>query len=389
MEKIIILSNLGSTSKKYSIYKNTTECAWFHIEKFGDTFVCSSKINSFFEKKYIEEKTYQDTINFITEQLISHSVIDSKEEVSIISIRIVVPHMDFTHDMYCDDVVYSKIKDIASTDPLHINPVIEEIELIQKHFAHETKIYLISDSSFHSTYKKPIALPFATQLHTIGYHGLACESVLQVLNKNSIHYSKLIIAHLGGGSSVTGVLNNKSVFNSMQFSPLGGMIMSSRPGSIDPLVLIQYIKEKNTSPDEILQDLYTKSGLYALSEISPDLRIIREQALSGNQKAKQTIMLFVDSIVEQIAQALTYTQGADTFVFSGTIGIRASYVRELVIEKLMWLGLILNHSQNIESGEECFEISSHDSKIKIYVVHIDEMKEMFRHTQLLLEKTKK
>lgn len=389
MEKIIILSNLGSTSKKYSIYKDDIESAWFHIEKVGNEFICSSKISTFFEKKNVTQDIYQNALTYIVEQLILKSIIESKDAVYAISIRMVIPHQDFTQDMVCTDEVFEKIKTIVSTDPLHINPVIEEIELIHIHFSSTTKIYLISDSGFHSTFNRPIPLPFKEPVHTIGYHGLACESVLSILNTYNLNFSKIILAHLGGGSSVTGIVNGRSIFNSMQFSPLGGMIMSSRSGSIDPLVLLEYVKQNNLTAEEALAHLYTKSGLLALSGISSDLRLIREQALQGNKIAQSTINMFVDSITETIMQAMSYTKGIDALVFSGTIGMRALYIRELVCEKLLWLGFEIAHIQNIEGMSECLQISSPQSSIKIFVVQIDEMEEMYKHTQVFLQKNKK
>jgi acetate kinase len=385
MEKIIILSNLGSTSKKYSIYKNNIECAWFAIEKKENEYICSSKINSQFEKKYISEEVYIDALMFVIQSLIETKEIKSDKDVQCVSIRLVVPDGEFVQDMLCTPEIYKKLKAHVQLDPLHIAPVLHEIELVQKIHDSQIPIYLISDSTFHKDFNIPIAVPFEKQQYTIGYHGLACESVLNVLDKYSLPYSKLIIAHLGGGSSVTGVVNKKSVFNSMQFSPLGGVIMSSRSGSVDPFLIIKYMQEHNLKYDQMLDVLYSQSGLLALSGISSDLRIIKEHALAGSQRAKDTIMLFVDSIVATIAQTCTYTRGVDTLVFSGTIGIRAGYIRELVIEKLMWLGFILDHSKNNEAGEECFEISAYDSKVNIYIVHIDEMKEMHRHTQLFFK----
>jgi acetate kinase len=389
MEKIIILSNLGSTSKKYSVYKNDEESSWFHIEKASDQFICSSKIATTFEKRFIQEEVYQNALSFVIEELIKEKIINSKNEVKVVAIRTVIPSSDFQVDMHCTDEILEKIKTISQTDPLHINPVLEEIQLVQTYFENKIDIQLISDSAFHISYKKPIPLPFENQKYTIGYHGLACQSVVSVLNQNLVSYSKLIIAHLGGGCSVTGVAYNKSVFNSMQFSPLGGMIMSSRSGSLDPLVLVEYIKQKNSSLDEVLSDLYQKSGLLALSGISSDLRVVREHALAGSKQAKDAIMFFVDSIVENILRASAYTQGIDTLVFSGTIGMRALYIRELVCEKLLWLGFEIDHMQNTEGGTECLRISSHDSSVSIYVVQIDEMKEMYKHAQLLFKKSKK
>lgn len=385
MERIIILSNLGSTSKKYSVYKNNIECAWFHIEKKDTEYICSYKIQSQFEKKHITQDVYDTALEYVVSELIEQKELKTKDDISTVAIRVVVPSIDFVQDMICTPQLHQKLKDLQEIDPLHIAPVVEELNMLYSSFSKKTQIVLISDSVFHMTTNTPIPLSFDVPLHTIGYHGLSCESVLSVLDKHSISYNKLVIVHLGGGSSVTGIRQKRSVYNSMQFSPVGGMLMSSRSGSIDPFLILLYMKEHNLSYVQMIDHLYSKSGLLALSGISSDLRIIREHALSGNAQAKRTIMFFVDSIVETIAQALTHTQGIDTLVFSGTIGIRATYIRELVIERLMWLGFVLNHNQNTESGDECFEISAYDSKIKIYVVHIDEMKEMYNHAQIILK----
>ena len=381
MEQIIIISNIGSTSKKYSVYFNNAEYAWFHFEKIGDEAMLSSKLHSRFEKKKITNETYDTALTFTQKSILES---DPGSNISYIAIRTVVPHELFTQDMICDDFVLKTLKNIAHEDPAHITPLISEIQEAQGFLSNDS-ILLISDSQFHQTRKSKIPLSFERPLHTIGYHGLSCESVIHILDKKNVNYLKLVIAHLGGGSSVTGVLHQKSVFNSMQFSPLGGMIMSSRSGSVDPFLVLKYMNDNKLSYEQTIEHLYTKSGLYALSGVSSDLRIVREQALGGNNQAKQAIMMFVDSIVSTILHATTHTQGIDTLIFTGTIGIRANYIRELVCEKLLWLGCLINYDRNIEIDDECVQISVHNSKIKIYVVQIDEMKQMHTRVQKFLK----
>lgn len=379
MERIILVSNIGSTSKKYSIYKENVEYAWFHFEQTGDEFHLSYKIEAHFEKKKITNETYAKALTFVKDSLNSQNV-----EIKYLAVRTVVPHVDFAQDKICSTEVLKELKQILHEDPLHIQTLILEIEEAQT-FLDMNAIILVSDSSYHQTRNADIPLTFKEPLHSIGYHGLSCESVLDILNQHKVKHSKLIIAHLGGGSSITGSVNQKSVFNSMQFSPIGGMIMSSRSGSVDPFLILKYQKENNLSYEETIEHLYTKSGLLSLSGVSADLRVVREHALAGDVKSKKAIITFVDSIVEHILRASAHTQGIDTIVFTGTIGIRASYIRELVIEKLMWLGCFINHSRNSEVDSDCFEVSTFDSKIKIYVAQIDEMKQMHKHTQNFLK----
>lgn len=387
MERIIILSNIGSASKKYSVYQDDFEIAWFHFEKNGGDFILSHKIKSVFEKKHILEEEYHESIVYIIDCMKKMSIVTDKNQISDIALRIVVPHNNFILDTIYTKEILEQLEKLKEIDPIHITPVLEEIALIQKSFEKNITMYLISDSSFHVSNKKKIPLMFKEPFYTIGYHGLSCESVLSFLKQEGVEYSKLIIAHLGGGSSVTGVKNDVSVYNSMEFSPLDGVVMSSRPGSVDPFSILLYMKENNLSYEQTLEDLYTKSGLIALSNgLSNDLRVIRENAFKGNADAKYAIMQFVDSITAHICKALAYTQGIDTLVFTGTIGYRATYIREMVVEKLLWLGCVMDHAKNVDVGDNCFEISAYNSKVKIYTVQVDEMKEMHKHVQKIFKK---
>lgn len=385
MEKIILLSNIGSASKKYSIYLEDDEIAWFHFEKMGDEFLCSYKINSAFEKKHITNDMYISAISEIINLLQKSKTITNEHDISSVALRVVVPYFDFSIDTICTPKIFEKLKEFQVFDPLHIDPVITEVELAYSVFGSEVMIYFISDSSFHISNKRKVPLLFKEPIFTIGYHGLSCESVLTVLKQKNIEYSKMIVAHLGGGSSVSAISNDVSVYNSMEVSPLSGILMSSRPGSIDPFAILLYMKEHAFTYEETLMRLYTESGLKVLSGVSGDLRIIREEAFKGNKDAKYAINQFVDSIVSNICKAMSYTQGIDTLVFTGTIGLRASYIREMVLEKLLWLGCVLDHYKNTETSDTCFEISAYNSKIKIYVIQIDEMKEIHTHTIKLLK----
>lgn len=387
MERINILSNIGSASKKYSVYQEDKEIAWFHFEKQSNEHIVSFKIHSAFEKKIIQEIQYKEALVYVFESLTKENIINSAEQINAIGLRVVVPRADFIEDKICTPDIFEKMKEFKNIEPIHVTPALTEIELIQKTFSPDVQIYIISDSSFHKTSQSKIPLMFSKPVYTIGYHGLSCESALSILTENNIKHSKLISVHLGGGSSVSAIRNGVSVYNSMEFSPLDGILMSSRSGSIDPFAILLYMRENNLSYEETLDHLYNKSGLFAVSDgLSSDLRVIRENAFKGNASAQYAVRQYVDSIASHICQAISYTQGIDTLVFTGTIGYRAHWIREMVIEKLLWLGCTLDHTDNTESGSICFEVSAFNSKIKIYVIQIDEMKEMHKHLQKFLQK---
>jgi acetate kinase len=337
-----------------------------------------------FEKKHTTQETYGQALVEVYEALHKLSVIKDKKDIQVVGIRTVVPAADFVNDIECTPEVYEKLKLLQDMDPLHITPVLQEVEEVRDFFDPALRIYFISDSKFHISSQRQVPVPFEKPRYTIGYHGLSCESILRVLKEHDIEHNKLIVAHLGGGSSVSAIRNSTSTYNSMEGSPVNGVLMSSRSGSIDPFLALLYMKEKNLSYQETLSDLYSKSGLKSISGVSSDMRVIREEAFKGNQQAKQAILQFVDSVVAHICKASAYTQGIDTLVFTGMVGVRASYIREMIVEKLLWLGCVVDHNKNIEVSDSCCEISAHNSKIKIFVVQIDEMKEMHTHLRKLV-----
>ncbi len=384
MERIIILSNPGSASKKYSIYREGVEVAWFHLEAMDGGYMCSCKIVSTFEKKFVTDDEYRDSLSFVIAEIQKAGLTREPSDIQAVSIRTVIPDPDFVSDSLLTAPVAKYLKKLSVLDPLHLNPLMDEIESIKKSVSKRTFVCLISDSSFHVSGRRKLPVDIGRDVYTIGYHGLSCESALSLLEKSEVKHSKLVVCHLGGGSSVTAIMNGKSMYNSMEYSPLGGTFMATRPGSIDPFLVLQIMHEKKLSYEEGLKFLYTSSGLKALSKVSGDLREVREEAFKGSQHAKQAIMQFVNSIASYICTAASYAGGMDTLVFTGTIGFRAAYIREMVTQRLSWLGIKLNYDRNLDDLTTCFEISTHDSPVRVVVVQIDEMREMHRHTVELL-----
>jgi len=381
MEKIIIVSNPGSASKKYAIYQFDEQIAWFHFEKINTDFVCSQKVRNSFQKEGITLDQYTQSLSWIMNILLRHKVIASTDDIKTIAVRSVIPDSNFLEDKVLTKQDISEIKKLKKIDPLHITGLLDELDSIQSSVSNNVNICIISDSSFHLSMKRKVPLPFDDDVYSIGYHGLSCESVLDVLKQNNVGHTRLCVCHLGSGSSITSIRNSKSVYNSMEYSPLGGIIMSSRSGSVDPFLILKIMKEKKLTYEKALILLYTESGLFSLSGVSSDLRKLREESFKGNDKAKDALIQFVDSIIAHICKAISYAEGVDTIVFTGTIGCRAPYIREMVTEKLIWLGVTLNHDRNLDDAGEFFQISTYDSKIKVYVVEINEMKQMYTHVQ--------
>jgi len=307
-----------------------------------------------------------------------------------VAFRIVAPGTYFQKDRIIDEDFIENIKNVEKFDELHISPVIEEIKKVSKMYSEQKKIG-VSDSAFHNTKKEESKyygiskeLQDTYDYKRFGYHGISVESVVEkIKEESSIENKKMIICHLGGGISITAINNGISLDNTMGFSPLEGPVMATRSGNVDEVLLMDLFREeKMLSDNEKIEFLFEKSGLLGLSGISSDLRILREESFKGNNDAKFAVRVYVFNIVKSILEMASVSKGVDMIVFTGTVGLRASFIRELILEELQWLGFYFDVEKNSDNSvnSDYFMIHSHDSKKEILVCGTDEMKMILKRT---------
>jgi len=249
----------------------------------------------------------------------------------------------------------------------------------------------VSDSAFHESipeYARIYAIPTDLRkrygIERQGYHGLSLSSVINKL-KNELGKipEKMIICHLGGGSSVTAVHNGLSVDTSMGWTPLEGVPMAERVGSIDPGALAFIVNKMNLTSTKLEEFLSTKCGLEAISEIDKgDIRDLLELEKGIDevaQKAKLALDVYTYSIKKEIGKMSAILNGCDMLVFTGTIGLRSAQIRERVVKDLSFIDLEIDLKKNIEVYEpkEIKFLDSDLNKQKIAVVPIDEMREIY------------
>ena len=334
--KIFIMSNIGSSSNKYSVYiknKSKTEL------------ILTLNNNNKGRKK--ENSIFSIIISKLKKQNI-----DLRKSNLIFGVRVVAPGIFFQEHQVINQKYLSRLKEIKHLALLHIKPVLKEITIIKKHFP-KAKIIACSDSSFHKsvpnyakTYAIPNRLTKKNQIYRFGYHGLAVQSAISKLKKEKKLAKKTIICHLGSGSSVTAVKNGKSIDNSMGFSPLEGIMGSTRSGSVDPTLKIS---------SKILNQ---ESGFLGLTG-NNDLRIIlekikKQKKSNNNSKEKQALQIYIHQVQKAIGSAIAILNGVDLLVFTGGVGAGSALIRKLVLKKLTF------------------------SKTKINIVKVDEMQEMFQ-----------
>jgi acetate kinase len=238
------------------------------------------------------------------------------------------------------------------------------------------------DTAFHRTQPalaQCFAIPrrFADEgVRHYGFHGLSYEYIASVLPKAepSLADARVIVAHLGSGASLCALHNGYSIATTMGFSPLDGLVMGTRCGSIDPGVLLYLMKRHNMDSNALEQLLYYQSGLLGVSGISNDMRTL---LASDDPHAKEAVELFVYRAGREIGSLAAALGGLDALVFTGGIGEHSAVIREQVCRQASWLGLDLDGSANEAAATR---ISTLDSRVSAWVVPTDENLMIAQHT---------
>jgi len=238
------------------------------------------------------------------------------------------------------------------------------------------------DTAFHRTMPDVatrIAIPRryeAEGVRRYGFHGLSFEYIAGRLAQvaPALAKGRTIVAHLGNGASLCALLNGKSVDTTMGFSALDGLVMGTRPGDIDPGVLL-YLQEQGGMTVQALEHmLYNESGLKGVSGISGDMRTL---LASQDSNAKDALALFVFRLTREIGALTASLGGLDGLVFTAGIGEHAPQIRAMTVEKLSWLGAKLDAAANTRNAEI---ISTSDSKLTMLVIPTNEEEMIARHT---------
>lgn len=273
--------------------------------------------------------------------------------------RVVHGGAKFTESVIVDDKVLEEIQSVSHLAPLHNPHNIAGIKALRDAMP-RLPVVAVFDTSFHTTIPEkaktyPIPKRYREKgIQKYGFHGTSVRYVVQkamdALQKmKSKEYFNLVVCHLGNGASVTAVSGGKSVETSMGFSPLPGLMMGTRSGSVDPAIVQFAAHSLDLSVDQVLNDLNKESGLKAMVD-DPDMRSIRNAAEEGNEDAQLAIDMFVYRVVQYIANSLVALPGqVDAIIFTGGIGEHASQIRAAcaeALQKTILPGLALDKEKN-------------------------------------------
>lgn len=247
---------------------------------------------------------------------------------------------------------------------------------------------LCFDTAFHRSQPataQRYALPRALSeqgLSRYGFHGLSYEYIARVLPTLAGGLpSRTIVAHLGNGASLCALAQGRSIATTMGLTPLDGVPMGTRPGNLDPGVVLYMIKTLGMAVDEVEDLLYHRCGLLGVSGISHDMRSL---LASDAPEAAEAVELFVYRVAREIGSLAAALGGVDALVFTAGIGEHAAAVRERICRQAAWLGVALDPTANADNRAR---ISTPDSRVAVWVIPTDEERMIARHTCSLLEQT--
>jgi acetate kinase len=391
MQKIIII-NSGSVSKKYALYEGQELLLSAHFEILPKEFqIHLKKGDDFSKSERISKENFDKAFDFFIDLLINKKIIEKESDIVGVAFRIVAPGLTFQKDQRIDKNYLSKIDEITENSLIHIKAMREEMNQVIDRLP-KTAHFAISDSSFHVTNPEHIRryaisnkITEAAELYRYGYHGISVSSIVENLKIENKLPSRMIVCHLGGGASLTAVLNGKSLENSMGYTPLEGIPMSTRCGNIDAGAVLAMIDYEDYDSSEMKEILFNESGLQSVSEVSSDTRDLIEQTEAGNKKAALALDMYTHSIKKYIGAYIAILGGLDLIVFTATVGERSYKIREKICVGLEHLGIKLDLDLNKKLNEHEGYINKPGSEVSILIKKTDEMAEMARRTYKLLE----
>lgn len=409
MNKILII-NTGSQSKKYSFFFDDERQYSAHFEFENGKHILNEDVsekyvghgdNPSINKMEISSKDFVNSIAFIINRMINFGVINHKKDVNVLGVRIVASGSYFQEHKRIDKEYIKKLGEAMEKAPLHLKSAIEEVESAKKVLGKDIKIIGVSDTAFHKTIpaeNKYYAIPMKDSLKydikKFGYHGISIESILSKIRNGSVKDragkeielpEKVIICHLGGGASVTAVLKGQSVYNSMGFTPLEGLVMATRVGNVDAGV-VAYLAKK-IGVRSILGYLNGKCGLLGVSGKSNDIRELLQNEKHGgleNADSALALKMYVGRARAVIAEAVSVLGGVDMIVFSGTVGERSFIMRERICDGLGYLGVKIDKDHNNKSEGVETIINEGSSSPVIAIVKTDETSAMVQAVRVVV-----
>ena len=394
----VLVINCGSSSLKYQLIDSETEAVLAKglCERIGiDGRLVYQKAGNDKEITEASMPTHKEAIQMVLEALTNEKTgaIKSLEEVNAIGHRIVHGGEKFASSAIITDEMIKAVEECNDLAPLHNPANLIGIRVCSELMPNVPQVGVF-DTAFHQTmpakaylYGLPIEYYKNYKVRRYGFHGTSHSFV----SKRAVEFlgldkdnSKVIVCHLGNGSSISAVQNGKCVDTTMGLTPLEGVVMGTRSGSIDPAIVEYIAKKENLDIAGVMNILNKKSGLQGMSGVSSDMRDLRAAAAEGNEDAKNAIEVLCYGIAKYVGGYVAAMNGVDAIVFTAGIGENVGMIREKVCSYLGYLGVTIDAKANEAMGDEVV-ISGADSKVKVAVIPTNEELAICRDTVALVK----
>lgn len=390
--KILVL-NAGSSSQKSCFYDLTENLSpeqpakplwearvdWTHHQGFAKVEVETRQGRGWQEE--IQTHSRPAIITHLLHTLTDEKtrVIEKLTEIDVVGHRVVHGGETYRESIPITATVKATIARLSALAPAHNPASLEGIEAIEAVLPTVPQV-AVFDTAFHSHMPQAAALYpgpyewFEQGIRRYGFHGIShqycANRTAQILGK-ALPALKLITCHLGNGCSLAAISQGRSIDTTMGFTPLDGLMMGSRSGSVDPGILIHLLRQKTYTADQLDHLLNQASGLKGISGISSDMRQVSEAAATGNNRAKLALDMYIHRLRSGIGAMLTSLGGLDALVFTAGVGENSALIRAAACEAFAFLGLKLDAEKNQQRPIDQ-DIATTDSAIRVVVVHTQE-----------------
>ena len=393
----VLVINCGSSSLKYQLINSDTEAVLAKglCERIGiDGRLVYQLAGHDKEITEAPMPTHKEGIQMVLDALVNPKTgaVKSLSEIDAVGHRVVHGGEKFAQSVVLNEEVLAKVEECNELAPLHNPANLIGIRVCQE-LMPGVPMVGVFDTAFHQTmpqkaylYGLPYEYYEKYKVRRYGFHGTShsfvSKRLAEFLNLD-YNNSRLIVAHLGNGASISAVLDGKCVDTSMGLTPLEGLVMGTRSGDIDPAIMEFIAKKENLDIDGIMDVLNKKSGVEGLSGVSSDFRDLEAAYHEGNPRAIAACEVFAYRVAKYIGAYVAAMNGVDAIAFTAGIGENTSFIREKILAYFGYLGITMDKEANMVRGEDKI-ISTPDSKVKVAVIPTNEELAICRETVALV-----
>ncbi|RGF59975.1 acetate kinase [Roseburia sp. AF02-12] len=393
----VLVINCGSSSLKYQLINSDTEAVLAKglCERIGiDGRLVYQLAGHDKEITEAPMPTHKEGIQMVLDALVNPKTgaVKSLSEIDAVGHRVVHGGEKFAQSVVLNEEVLAKVEECNELAPLHNPANLIGIRVCQE-LMPGVPMVGVFDTAFHQTmpqkaylYGLPYEYYEKYKVRRYGFHGTShsfvSKRLAEFLNLD-YNNSRLIVAHLGNGASISAVLDGKCVDTSMGLTPLEGLVMGTRSGDIDPAIMEFIAKKENLDIDGIMDVLNKKSGVEGLSGVSSDFRDLEAAYHEGNPRAIAACEVFAYRVAKYIGAYVAAMNGVDAIAFTAGIGENTSFIREKILAYFGYLGITMDKAANMVRGEDKI-ISTPDSKVTVCIIPTNEELAIARETVALV-----